>query len=163
MIVIADTGPLIGLAKIRRLMHLEGLADAVLIPPMVRRELLGHVGDEASVIDRALEGLLRVEGPSMLSPGTEEAVAHLDPGERSVIELAVTWETDAIVLMDDQAGRRVARELDLPVTGLIGVLLRLKEMEEIEAVTPLLEEVRSRGYWLSDGIIATARRLAEEE
>lgn len=163
MIVIADTGPLIGLAKIHRLMPLERLADAVLIPPMVRRELLGHVGDEASVIDEALEHLLRIEAPGPLSPGTEEAVASLDPGERSVIALAVTWETDAIVLMDDRAGRRVARELDLPVTGLIGVLLRLKEIGEIKAVSPLLEEVRSRGYWPSDEIIATARRLAKEE
>ena len=49
------------------------------------------------------------------------------------------------------------------MTGLIGVLLRLKEIGTIEAVTPHLETVQARGYWLSDEIIATARRLAGED
>lgn len=86
----------------------------------------------------------------------------LDAGERDAIVLAETDERDAVLVMDDQAGRQVARQLDLPVTGLIGVLLRLKEMEEIDEVTPCLETVRERGYWLSDEIIATARRMAGE-
>ncbi len=166
MILVADTGPLVGLAKIRVLMQLKHLTDTVLISPAVRRELLGGaVGDEGSVLEEALGDLLRVERPGTPAPNVEEAVMGLDPGERSVVTLAATRNTseaDVVVLMDDQAGRRVAREVGLPVTGLIGVLLRLKEIGAIEAVTPHLETVRERGYWLSDEIIATARRLAGE-
>lgn len=163
MTIIADTGPLVGLAKIRELTLLGSLAETVLISPVVRRELLGGtVEKEGPALEKALEHLLRVEAPGTLAPEIEEALTGLDPGERSAIALAITTEEDGVVLMDDRVGRRVARELDVPVTGLIGVLLRLKELGEIEAVTPRLEKVRARGYWLSDDIIATARRLAGE-
>lgn len=67
-----------------------------------------------------------------------------------------------VLVMDDQSGRQVAQQLELSVTGLIGILLRLKEVGEIEEVTSHLEAVRERGYWLSDEIIATARRMADE-
>nr|WP_272503848.1 DUF3368 domain-containing protein [Salinibacter ruber] len=60
------------------------------------------------------------------------------------------------------SGRRVARQLDCSVTGVIGVLLRAKELGRIEAVTPLLESMQSQGYWLSDEIIEHARELADE-
>ncbi len=64
--------------------------------------------------------------------------------------------------MDDRAGRRAARQLDCSVTGVIGVLLRAKERGRIEAVTPLLLELRAAGYWLSDEIIEHAGELADE-
>lgn len=163
MIIVADTGPLIGLAKIQRIMLLEGLADTIIIPPMVRREMLGKVGEEMPVIDEALTHLLQVQSPEAPPSRTEDTVAGLGAGERQVIELAATMEDEVVILMDDQAGRRVARRLDLPVTGLIGVLIRLKEIGEIAAVVPLVETVRERGYWLSDEIVAVARRMAGED
>lgn len=48
------------------------------------------------------------------------------------------------------------------MTGVIGVLLRAKERERIDAVTPLLRELQEGGYWLSDEIIEHARELAGE-
>jgi hypothetical protein len=162
MILVADTGPLIGLAKIQRIQLLESLTGTVLIPPAVRREFLGHRGPEVSLLEEAVDELLHVEPPGDPSREVEEATTSLDAGERAAIVLAKADEPDAVLVMDDQAGRQVARQLDLPVTGLIGVLLRLKEMEEIDEVTPHLETVRERGYWLSDEIIATARRMAGE-
>jgi len=105
MILVADTGPLVGLAKIRVLMQLKHLTDTVLISPAVRRELLGGaVGDEGSVLEEALGDLLRVEQPGTPAPDIEEAVMGLDPGERSVVALAATRDTseaDVVVLMDD--------------------------------------------------------------
>lgn len=163
MILVADTGPLIGLAKIQRIQLLESLTGAVLIPPAVRRELLGHRGAEVPLLEEAIDELLQVEPPGEPLQEVEEATSILDAGERAAIVLAKADERDAVLVMDDQAGRQVARQLDVPVTGLIGVLLRLKEMGEIDEVTPHLEAVRERGYWLSDEIIATARRMAGEE
>jgi len=115
-----------------------------------------------SLLEEAIDELLHVEPPGEPSQEVEEATSILDAGERAAIVLAKADERDAVLVMDDQAGRHVARQLDVPVTGLIGVLLRLKEMEEIDEVTPHLEAVRERGYWLSDEIIATARRMAGE-
>ena len=162
MILVVDTGPLIGLAKIQRIQLLEALTGTILIPPAVQRELLGHRGSEVPLLEEAVEELLHVEPSGEPSRKVREVTTSLDAGERDAIVLAETDERDAVLVMDDQAGRQVARQLDLPVTGLIGVLLRLKEMEEIDEVTPHLETVREPGYWLSDEIIATARRMAGE-
>lgn len=162
MILVVDTGPLIGLAKIQRIQLLEALTSTVLIPPAVQRELLGHRGAEVPLLEDAVGEVLHVEPPGDPSREVEEATTNLDTGERAAIVLAAAGERDAVLVMDDQAGRQVARQLDLPVTGLIGVLLRLKEIGEIEEVTSHLEAVRERGYWLSDDIIATARRMAGE-
>lgn len=71
MKIIADTGPLIGLAKLGRLMLLSHPSSEVLIPPAVQRELLGKPGAEAAEIDSALTGLLRVEEPDPLEPSRE--------------------------------------------------------------------------------------------
>lgn len=44
MKIVSNTGPIIGLAKINRLSILKDLADEILIPPMVHRELLAKTG-----------------------------------------------------------------------------------------------------------------------
>ena len=56
----------------------------------------------------------------------------------------------------------VARQLNCSVTGVIGVLLRAKELGRVEAVAPLLLALREGGYWLSDAIIEHAKELAGE-
>lgn len=162
MILVADTGPLIGLAKIRQIRLLDALASDVFIPPAVRRELLSHRGPEVSLLEEAVDEWFQVEAPDEPPREVEDATSTLDVGERAAIVLADAVEHEAVLIMDDQAGRQVARQLDIPVTGLIGVLLRMKEIGEIVEVTPHLETVRERGYWLSDEIVARARRMAGE-
>lgn len=162
MIVVADTGPLIGLAKLDSFSLLTILAAEITIPPAVHRELLGKPGDEAEVIDRALEDLIRVEQLPLLGAVAEKTIAPLDEGERQAVGLASTHEKDVLLLMDDRAGRRAARQLNIPVTGLAGLLLRAKEKNHVEAVVPLLRELQRKGYWLSDEVIDAAGRLAGE-
>jgi predicted nucleic acid-binding protein len=67
------------------------------------------------------------------------------------------------LLIDDRLGRDAARRLNLAITGTIGVLIRAKEAELIRAVCPLLEEMRTSGYWLSDGILEVAASLSGED
>ncbi|MGL4503522.1 MAG: DUF3368 domain-containing protein [Planktothrix sp.] len=57
----------------------------------------------------------------------------------------------------------MAQKLGFSTTGSIGVLLGLKEKGLIENVAILLSEMRDRGYWLDDQVIAVAKRLAGEE
>lgn len=162
MIIVADTGPIIALAKLDRL-ELFGLFEApVLIPPRVRRELLSKPEVETREIEQALGRQIQVRKLPSLGSTTKKAVARLDPGEREAVGLAAALDEDTLLVMDDQSGRQVARQLDCSVTGVIGILLRAKELNRVEAVTPLLLKLREAGYWLSDEIIEHARELAGE-
>ena len=57
MKIVADTGPIIGLAKIGRISLLKDLASEVLIPPIVHKELYGRIEVESEQIDQAFKNL----------------------------------------------------------------------------------------------------------
>lgn len=161
MKIVSNTGPLIALAKIKQISLLKDIAEAVFIPPIVHRELLGKVGDESQEIDYALSGFIRVTEPGLLAPATELAIAALDEGERQAIGLASTVAGD-ILLLDDRAGRAVAKKLNIPTMGLVALLLLAKERGLVANIGQLIEELRNKGYWLSDEVIEVAKRLAGE-
>lgn len=122
MKIISNTGPIIGLAKIDQLFLLKKIASEVLIPPMVYREILGKVGIESERIDHALNEFLRVTDLNPLEPSIEMTISGLGDGERQAIGLASTVKGDVLLLLDDRAGREVAKQLNIPTTGLVGLL-----------------------------------------
>ena len=68
------------------------------------------------------------------------------------------------MLVDEQAGRRAARYLGLDVMGVVGLLIRAKQLELLDEVGPLLRALRQEaGFYLSDGLIEHALRLSEEQ
>ena len=60
MKLVSDTGPLIGLAKIGQIYLLKNLAEEVIIPPMVHKELFGKVGIELTQIENALHDFIHI-------------------------------------------------------------------------------------------------------
>jgi predicted nucleic acid-binding protein len=56
----------------------------------------------------------------------------------------------------------VADSLNISKIGLVGILLLAKKKGLIDNVVSLLHELRAEGYWLSDEVVAVARKLAEE-
>mgnify|MGYP001050441779 CR=1 FL=1 len=162
MKIISNTGPLIGLAKIKQLSLLKSVAQVILIPPVVYRELLGKVGDESEEIDHALSDFIRVTDLKPLAATTELAIADLDEGEKQAIALASTVEGNILLLLDDRAGRQIAEKLNIPTTGLVGVLFLAKERGLITSVGQPIEELRNSGYWLSNEVMKIAKRLAGE-
>lgn len=158
----ADTGPLIGLAKIHSLTLLSRIASQVLIPPVVQKELFGKLGEESEEIDKALTDFLHLATPNAPDPTIENIIERLDEGEKQVLLLAYPERENAIVLMDDKLGRYAAQQLGIKITGLVGLLLRFKEKGLIDEIAPLLETSRNKGYWLSDEVVTIALRLAGE-
>jgi len=108
MKIVADTGPIIGLAKIRKIYLLEQFADEVLIPPMVYRELLGKIGPESDEIDKALNNFIKTTGLPQTEGDLQNVISDLDEGEKQAIALAYSHSNDILLLMDDRAGREVA-------------------------------------------------------
>ena len=162
MKIVSDTGPIIGLAKIGRIFLLKELTTEVVIPPFVHRELYGKMGAETDQIDQALRDFIQVAELGQLEVDIEEALIDLDEGERQSIFLASSFKKDVILLIDDRAGRQVAENLQIPKTGLVGILLLAKRKGLIDSVEALLQELRSAGYWLSDEVLSVVRNLAEE-
>jgi predicted nucleic acid-binding protein len=162
MKIICDTGPIIGLAKIGKISLLKSIAEEVLIPPMVYKELLGKIGDESIQIEGALNDFIRIKESDAFDSAAETAFAGLGEGEKQAIGLAFSVEKDVLLLLDDRAGRVCAGKINIPTIGLIGLLLISKQKRLVEKVSPLIEELRNKGYWLSDEIINIARRLAGE-
>lgn len=163
MILVCNTGPVIALAKLDSLNLLNELGfQRVLIPSFVRKELLGKIGPEATALESALDDFIKVARPGQVSGQAETIASDLDEGEKQVILLGSSLEARVILLLDDQAGRRVARTLGMHVIGTAGILLSAKKQGLVETVAPLLISLREKGYWLSDALIAEVRRLSGE-
>lgn len=143
MIVVSDTTPLISLMKAARLGILERLYSEVLIPQAVYEELTVNprYAREAETIRNS--SFIRVV-PVGKSGAVERlrSVSGLDLGESEAIVCAEDYKAD-ILLMDEEAGRRVAKSKGLRVRGTIGVLLlaydkKLLTGDEIEDAVRLL-------------------------
>jgi len=162
MKIVSDTGPIIGLAKIGKIILLKNIADEVIIPPMVYKELFGKIGPESNEIDQALNTFIMVKRDMAVEEAVKIELAGLGEGEKQAIGLASRLDNDVILLLDDRAGREVAARLNIFTTGLIGLLLVAKEKGFVESVGTLIIELRNNGYWLSDDIMKTAIKLAGE-
>ena len=68
----------------------------------------------------------------------------------------------ALAKIDDRLGRNAAKRLNLSITGTAGVLLQAKNLGLISAISPLLNQVRDKGYWLSDELLNLITKLAKE-
>jgi uncharacterized protein len=158
--VVSDTGPLVALAKADKLPLLRALYGEILIPSAVRRELLAKSGPEAQRIDEALAGLLRVVPKSLPPEEVERLTRELGAGEQQAISLALS--SGGLLLIDDQAGRKAARQLGITISGVVGVLLKAKQEGHLPLVCPVVEIIRQNGYWLSDAPVESAARLAGE-
>jgi uncharacterized protein len=151
--VVADTSPLLNLALIDRLDLLRSQFSPLTIPRTVRSELLA--GEDG--VDR-LNAFLNEEFIAIARPQRIDLVrefrTELDAGEAAAIALTIEREAKP-VLLDERDGRRVARRHELPVTGVVGILLKAAEEHEIE-IEPELDALRNAGFWLSDELYQQA-------
>lgn len=156
-VVVADTGPLIALARLELLALPSALFQGVLLTPMVLSECMAKPDKgEGALIKAALDaGLFQLaEAPDADPDWT------IDAGEASSIALAV--EQGIGVLIDDKAGRNLARHLDYPIIGTAGLLALAKRKGHLALVHPYLAALTESGYFLGDDVVASVLRLAGE-
>jgi predicted nucleic acid-binding protein len=122
VIVVSDSSPLIGLARIQRLSLLSALFERILIPTEVHHEV--------TVAARGLPGAEEVRAASWIEvgalrgprePALERACERLGTGERGAILLAKSLSAD-LALLDEWKARRIAQTAGLSVAGCLGVL-----------------------------------------
>ena len=160
-LIVADAGPLIGLAIAGRIEILGALFEKVLIPQAVLEELQIEASRPGSfALSKAKEqGWLLTEDVPEATDMTQLAEL-LDRGEAEAIVLAQS--RDARLLIDERKGRAVARRRGVGVIGTGGVLLLAKREHVIDQIAPILDELASHGYRLSDELRRELLVLARE-
>jgi predicted nucleic acid-binding protein len=135
------------LERIGRLDLLSALLDPIFAPPAVASEF-GSNPDWLTI----------------QTPLNTRAIAALrlivDSGEAEAITLA--QERGCRIILDDRKARMVARQLGVPVTGTVGLLLKAKQADVIPALLPLLDALDAHHFHISHALRTEALRLAGE-
>lgn len=74
-----------------------------------------------------------------------------EAGETHALALALCRKT--LILSDDRVCRRRASDLGLEVVGTLGILKYGKKLGVVQALKPLLLELRSKGRYFSDQLL----------
>ncbi len=151
--LVADSGPLIALARLDLLDLPAHYFESVLVTSTVWEEVTCKPDvDETPRLSAAAEAkLIRVAADPETIPATLLRTT-IDTGERGAIALAL--ELDATLLMDDRRARRVAIELGRPVVGTLALLFRAREEGIVPALRPLTERLRATGYYMPNDLVA---------
>jgi predicted nucleic acid-binding protein len=158
--VVSNTGPLLAFALVGRLDLVGSLFGEVLVPDAVYQEIVeagaGRVGAaELRVASWAVRCALEVPIDRLLAE-------EVGPGEAAAITLAAARGA-SLLLIDDKKARRIAElAYRIPVRGVAGCLVFAKRNGLIERVVPLLMQMRSAGYFLSERLIESTRQAAGE-
>jgi len=126
-IVVSDTSPLFYLARLGRLNALWQTYGRVLVPRTVWQELLAsrnrYPAVSALLATSLSEGWIEIIDDTFDSLHLEST--GLDAGEARAIALAVGLKADYLVI-DEAAGRNIARRMGLFAVGTGGVLLEAR-------------------------------------
>jgi predicted nucleic acid-binding protein len=146
---VSNSSPIIVLKAAGLLDILPACFQTVLVPDEVANEIRDFpaaIADVRAIRDRRLFRALCLE---------------IDPGEAAAITLACETPGAAVIL-DDKKGRRVARNLGLPVVGTIGLIIEAKRIGAIERARPAIEALCAVGLYASDEVIQRALKEAQE-
>lgn len=160
MTVVADAGPLLHLSVIGQLDPLPKMFRRVVVPDVVRAEVLaGHGLPGADELNAA--SWVDVASTARLAKQIGALRPSLDAGERAAIAVAVERDADLFVC-DDRLGRREAVAKRLRVLGTLGVLVRGKELGHLERVAPCIEALQAAGFRDTDALVTAILQAAGE-
>jgi len=144
--------------KLNKLHLLKELYGEIIIPFAVYLEIEAGK-DKAFYKDLSTYDWIKIN--RIEDSSTTEYLFDLDDGEAEVLILAREIEAD-LVLLDETLGRRYAKQLNLRLTGTMGVLLKAKSMGLIPSLKTLLTELTEKGTWLNSKLISKVLELAGE-
>ena len=154
-LLVADSGPLIALARLDLLGLPARYFESVLVTPSVWAEVTRKPREEEAVrLSTAIEGNFFRVVPDPETLPTALLRAGIDAGERGALALAL--EMNATLLVDDRLAKRLAVELGRPVIGTLGLLIRAREEGFIVKLRPLVERLQTTGYFMPSSLVANA-------
>lgn len=157
--IVINTSPIIALVAALGDLSVLQMYREVWVPLEVSEELAARGAARFALSEyQAAHWLHKRTQPLNIAPHLLNA---LDKGEASVVQLALDKNIHTVVI-DETAGRRVARLNGLAVTGSIGILLRAKNEGRPFSMREAIDRMQTRGIWLSDRVIAFALTQAGE-
>ncbi|HRO58785.1 MAG TPA: DUF3368 domain-containing protein [Burkholderiaceae bacterium] len=152
-LVLSDASPLIGLSIVEGLSWLPSLFGEVWVPAQVLDEVLsGQVVRGEADIRRALDqGWLR----AWSQPVPQIELPDLDEGESACIRIAVAHGKDALLLIDERAGRAVATELGVTLAGTAALIGMAKARGLVTSARQAFETLHGSDFRISSQVIRT--------
>jgi predicted nucleic acid-binding protein len=161
VVVVSDSSPLILYSRIHRLDLLQAVFRDVLVPPAVYAEVVAAGSNRPGAAE--VQAAAWIQLRPLANPRSVSALLpRLDDGEAEAIVLAMELGGGVPLLLDDLAGRRLARDRGLRVLGSAGMLVEAKTAGLIVQVRPVLDELRTAGLWLGDTAYRELLALARE-
>lgn len=149
-IVISDTSCLILLTKINEIHLLHDCYKRVTITQEVALEFGSELPEWIEV--RAVQNKSFQRSFNQL----------VDSGEASAFALAMEIP-DCLLIVDDRKARKVAKSLELNVTGTLGFLVKAKERGLISSIKPIIAKLAKTDFRISDTLINTILDIAGEK
>lgn len=160
-IIVSDAGPLIAFSKIKQLNLISRLFGEILVPEAVLDECLKNPSQPgAQIIQKALDENIITKHKN---PNIDKYLNLFDllgAGEGNAIILADQLKIP--LLIDEKLGRKMARNLQIPIIGSAGILLLAKKNKYIKKIKPIILELKREGYFFSNQLIKTVLLHANE-
>jgi predicted nucleic acid-binding protein len=158
-LIIADSSPLIGLARIGQLGLLPKLTNRVVVPAAVHAEVTSARADALGAAEVAAETWIEVReaDPAVVAP----LLILVGRGEAEAIALAQR-ESAAALLLDDLRARKLAQRLGLRRMGTVALLGQAKREGWIPKLKPALDALVANGIFIRRELIEAALKEAGE-
>ena len=139
-LIICDTSCLILFDKIKKLDLLKLCYQDIYVTPEIAHEYGKQLPDW--IIIRKVD-----------SQSNQRVLQQiLGAGESSAIAMCLELP-GALVVIDDLKARRLARSLNLQITGSLGLLVKAKEKGYIDKLAPVLNDIQLTDFRISENII----------
>lgn len=153
MRIVCDSSTIIALERINHLWLLENLAEEILIPHAVSKEIKTKRGIN-------LPACFRIqEAKNKLYIRQNRKDLHI--GEVEAIALAKEIKADLIIL-DDKKARRLAEKEGLKVSGLLAFIIVAKERGIIKRVKPIVDDLKNHNFFVGKDLYDEILKVSGE-
>ncbi len=160
MIVVSDTSVISGLIKIQELTLLEKLFSEVIIPTKVHEELKDLERFNYSLTAYKEASWIEIKTASDVQL-VQELSSSLDSGAAEAIALALELHAD-FLLIDERKGRSMAEQHGLTIIGLVGILIKAKELNHVPIIKPLLDKLIVENFRISKVLYDNVLKMVGE-
>lgn len=157
MIVVSDTSPITNLIQIGCLNMLNVVFGKIIIPQTVYNELCELADQKKILDDQDWISVIAAENRSVIT----QLEANLDKGEAEAIALAIELQSDFLII-DEIKGRTIAENMGIKIVGLLGTLLKAKELGHLSELKPKLEQLVKLGFRINPRLYEHVLKMAGE-